>query len=92
MCYLVVLRHYLLFVQFNDTMDNRNVPTLYFEHNNLTNADGFFLVVGKEQEITSMEGWFHTATKYHHNWALTTRNHHQSLPDHQGGGYNHSKT
>ncbi len=49
-------------MDFDDSVDNRDISTFDLEDEDLSSLDGLFLVVGKEQEVPAVERWLHTAT------------------------------
>lgn len=49
-------------------------------------------VVGKEEEIATMEGGFHWATQNNDDRRFRARDNHQALPDHEGGRNDHAET
>jgi len=58
----------LLFMDFEDPMDNGDITTLDFEHDDLANTNGFLFIISQEQQVTSVERWLHTTTE---NMAIT---------------------
>lgn len=54
-------RFILLFVNFHNTVNYRNVSIFYLEHHNLSRSDGSVRICQK-QDIASLKCWFHRAT------------------------------
>lgn len=49
-------------MNFDDTMYDRYISAIYFEYNNLSGSDGLIMVIGEEQEVSSIECWLHAST------------------------------
>lgn len=63
-------------MNFQDTMDYRNIASLNAEHNDVTNTNGLVFVVGKEQEVTTIKRRLHGATEDNHDWTFTACDNH----------------
>lgn len=49
-------------MDFKDSVDNGNVPAIYFKDDNLAHPDRFLGCVSQEKQITSMKSRFHRST------------------------------
>jgi hypothetical protein len=49
-------------MKFENSVYNRNITPFNFKDDDFTHPDRFFLVVGEEQEVTSVESRLHTPT------------------------------
>lgn len=52
-----------LLVEFDDTVDDRNIPTFDLKDEDLSRLNGFVFVVGEKKKISSKKSWFHASTK-----------------------------
>jgi len=73
-------------------MDNGNVSALHLEDHDLAHSDWLLLVVGEEQQVSSVKRWLHAATEDYNDGAFTSSDHHESLPYHQRRRHNHAET
>lgn len=80
-----------LLVHLDDSMHNGNVSAFHLEHHNLANSHWLLPVVCEQQQVATMKRRLHATTEHDHNWGLAARDHHQTLPDHQGRGDNHAE-
>jgi hypothetical protein len=49
----------LLLMKFKDTMHDRYVSSFHLEHDDISNIERFVIVVGQEEQISSMKSRFH---------------------------------
>jgi hypothetical protein len=70
----------ILLMDCDDTVDYWYFSVFNFEYNNFTTPDRILLIVGKEEEITTEERWFHAPTQNHNNGAFTTGDDHETFP------------
>ena len=53
-------------MQIEDSMHNWYISAINFEHNDISNSDRIFPVIGEEEEVSPVECRFHTTTVKHH--------------------------
>lgn len=62
-----------LFMYFHDTVNNRNISIFYLKDHNLSCSNGV-VVVGEEENVSSLEGRFHRATNNDHRHTKCYKN------------------
>jgi hypothetical protein len=82
---------YSLFMQLNDSVNNWNVSSFNFKHNDFTNANRLFGIVGKEQQVTSVESRFHRSAQHDYDGRFASGHDHQALPDHESRRDDHTE-
>jgi hypothetical protein len=72
-------------------MHNGNIAATDSEDNNFAGSNLLILVVAKNKQVATVEGWLHRSGEYNNNGTFASSNNHHSLPNHESRRNNHGE-